>query len=556
METPDGIAGSVLTGPFPVGTYAAALRDRLRGFTRVQVFGEVFGFKAGRAKVWFELRDAAGALPCSMWREDFDKLRLGPLADGAQVVVAGGCDYYPGSRTASPGFSFSVARLRVAGEGDLLAQLEQLRRRLHAEGLFEPQKALARPVLPRCIGVVTGESGKARDDVLAGLRRRGWAGRLVWGFAPVQDRHAAPAIRRALTDLASCPEVDVIVVARGGGSLADLFAFCDETLCRTVALLRVPVISSVGHHTDRTLLDDVAAVACSTPTHAAETAVPVDCGVARAALASSAVRLERLGRRAVVDRARMLARLSRAPAHHVERHRARLHQALRELRATSRRALVAGERGNSSHAVALSRRAVAATAASERAASRVGANASALERTSAAALERRRRDLDRVLGTLAAHDPQRTLERGYALLEDPAGEPVTSAEAAGALSELTVRLHDGRVVVHPASPRRRRPPPPCAGPPPPRGLRRRAVRPPPPLRPPPRLDPATPTLPAASPDEPTPPIDGSAAPLTAPPSEPVATPPADGSVSPAPATPAGRASRGRLPDAEPRLFGD
>ena len=362
METPDGIAGSVLTGPFPVGTYAAALRDRLRGFTRVQVFGEVFGFKAGRAKVWFELRDAAGALPCSMWREDFDKLRLEPLADGAQVVVAGGCDYYPGSRTASPGFSFSVARLRVAGEGDLLAQLEQLRRRLHAEGLFEPQKALARPVLPRCIGVVTGESGKARDDVLAGLRRRGWAGRLVWGFAPVQDRHAAPAIRRALTDLASCPEVEVIVVARGGGSLADLFAFCDETLCRTVALLRVPVISSVGHHTDRTLLDDVAAVACSTPTHAAETAVPVDCGVARAALASSAVRLERLGRRAVVDRARMLARLSRAPAHHVERHRARLHQALRELRAASRRALVAGERGNSSHAVALSRRAVAATA--------------------------------------------------------------------------------------------------------------------------------------------------------------------------------------------------
>ena len=80
METPDGIPGSLLTGPYPVGHYAAALRDRLRGFTRVQVFGEVFGFKAGRAKVWFELRDAAGALPCSMWREDFDKLRLGALS--------------------------------------------------------------------------------------------------------------------------------------------------------------------------------------------------------------------------------------------------------------------------------------------------------------------------------------------------------------------------------------------------------------------------------------------------------------------------------------------
>src|SRR3954452_19054851 len=370
MDTPDGIPGSVLTGPYPVGDYAAALRDRLRGFTRVQVFGEVFGFKAGRAKVWFELRDAGGALPCSMWREDFEKLRLGALADGAQVVVAGGCGYYPGSRTASTRVSFSVTRLRVAGEGDLLAQLEQLRGKLHGEGLFVPQKALALPKLPRCIGVVTGESRKARDDVLAGLRRRGWAGKLVWGFAPVQDRHAAPAITRALQDLAACEDVDVIVVARGGGSLADLFAFCDETLCRPVALLRVPVISSVGHHTDRTLLDDVAAVACSTPTHAAETAVPVDCTAARAALAGSAARLHRHGRRAVIERARTLSRLSRAPAHHVARHRARLHQQLRELRAATRRSVAEGARETLARAAGLARKSAAATSASERAARR------------------------------------------------------------------------------------------------------------------------------------------------------------------------------------------
>ena len=148
METPDGIPGSLLTGPFPVGTYAAALRDRLRGFTRVQVFGEVFGFKAGRAKVWFELRDAARRAAVLDVARGLRQAAAGPLADGAQVVVAGGCDYYPGSRTASPGFSFAVTRLRVAGEGDLLAQLEQLRRRLHAEGLFEPQKALPRPRAP------------------------------------------------------------------------------------------------------------------------------------------------------------------------------------------------------------------------------------------------------------------------------------------------------------------------------------------------------------------------------------------------------------------------
>ncbi len=116
------------------------------------------------------------------------------------------------------------------------------------------------------------------------------------GFAPVQDRHAAPAIAAALRELAAIEDVEVVIVARGGGSLADLFAFCDEALCRTVALLRVPVISSVGHHTDRTLIDDVAAVSCSTPTHAAEAAVPIDCRAARADVAAYARRLHGHGR--------------------------------------------------------------------------------------------------------------------------------------------------------------------------------------------------------------------------------------------------------------------
>src|SRR4051794_40367455 len=441
----EGIPGSTLTGPFSVGQYASALRDRLRGFARVQVFGEVFGFKAGRAKVWFELRDASGALPCSMWRRDWEALDIGELADGLQVVAAGGCDLYPGSRTSSPAFSFAVTDVRPAGEGDLLAQLERLRRALHAEGLFEPQKRLPRPALPRTIGVVTGETGKARDDVLAGLRRRGWGGRVVWPFAPVQDRHAAPRVARALQDLAACAEVEVIVVARGGGSLADLFAFCDETLCRTVALLRVPVISSVGHHTDRTLLDDVAAAACSTPTHAAETAVPVDCVAHREALAGAAARLERLGRRALLDRARTLARLSRAPGHHLARHRTRLHQQLRELRAATRRALAEGERVTLSRGRVLARKSAAAAASSDRASRRALTDATALDRTAAAALERRRRHLERLGATLAAHDPQRTLERGYALVEDAHGEPVTSAEAAREQAALTLRFHDGRV---------------------------------------------------------------------------------------------------------------
>jgi exodeoxyribonuclease VII large subunit len=451
-ERPAGIPGSTLTGPWPVGRYAAALREQLRAFTRVQVFGEVSSFKAGRAKVWFELRDGEGALPCSMWRDDFEALGLEPVADGVQVVAAGGCDYYPGSHTASPAFSFAVSELRIAGEGDLLAQLERLRRALDSEGLFALQKRLPRVALPRAIGVVCGEHGKARDDVLAGLRRRGWAGRVVWAFAPVQDRHAAPAITRALQDLAACAEVDVIMVARGGGSLADLFAFCDETLCRTVALLRVPVISSVGHHTDRTLIDDVASVACSTPTHAAEAAVPVDCTAARRGLAAAAARLDRQGRRAIVERARALARLSRAPAAHVERHRVRLHQHLRELRAAARRGVAEGERAAAARGGVLARKAAAAGLAVSRGSGRACAEAGGLDRAATAGLERRRRDLDRLALALAAHDPQRTLERGYALVEGADGEPVVSAEVARAQPALTLRLHDGRVGVRPAPP--------------------------------------------------------------------------------------------------------
>ena len=419
---PSGIPGSTLPGPFPVGAYADKLRERLRALARVQIFGEVWNMRTSRTTVYFELRDARGALPCSMWRSDFDQLGVDP-ADGAQVVIAGGCDYYPGSATSSPSFSFRATGLRVAGEGDLLAQVARLRKLFAAEGLLEPQKRLPRPLLPRTIGVVTGEGGKARDDVLAGLRRRGWGGRLIWAFAPVQDRHAAPAIAQALRDLAAIEEVETIVVARGGGSLADLFAFCDETLCRTVALLRVPVIASVGHHTDRTLIDDVAAVAASTPTHAAEAAVQLDCRAAHATLLREARRLDAHGRRAVLERARALTALARAPAEHVARHRRRLHQQLRELRASARRR-GAGERERTATRLLVLQRKTAATTVDH---------------------ARRRSELDRVLLALAAHDPERTLARGYAIVEDPQGALVTSAEAARAAGRLALRFRDGRV---------------------------------------------------------------------------------------------------------------
>jgi exodeoxyribonuclease VII large subunit len=428
-----------------VGEYAAALRTQLRSFTHVQLMGELVNLRPSRARVYFELRDATGAIPCAAWRQDWDQMvaRAGAPQEGMQVVVGGGCDYYPGSATSSPGFSFAVLDLRLAGDGDLLARIERLRKQLDAEGLLETQKRLPRPMLPQTIGVITGEGGKARDDVLAALARRGWAGRLVWGFAPVQDRHAAPAIVRALGDLAAVAEVDVAIVARGGGSLADLLCFCDETLCRTVALLGVPVIASVGHHTDRTLLDDVAAVSCSTPTHAAEAAVRVDCRRARAeqaaaaarlfdhgrravqprvALPAVAARLRDHGRRAVLTRARLLATLSRAPAAHLERQRTRLHQQLREIRAGSRRRVESERQLTKRRAVVLARKSAS----------------SVLD-----CRERRPRELAQLARVLAGHDPQRTLERGYVLAQSASGEPLVTAAAAQAAAELRLRFADG-----------------------------------------------------------------------------------------------------------------
>jgi exodeoxyribonuclease VII large subunit len=416
-----------LPGPFPVGRYARKLQEELRRRARVRLVGEVTGISRSKVQAYFELRDAEGAVPCAIWLDDLEKAGLpeGGLRDGAEVVIGGGPDYYPGGGQASPSFSFRATQMRLAGEGDLLVRLEALRKQLRAEGLFELQGQLARPALPRTIGVVTAESGAARRDLLAGLRRRGWAGRIVWAFAPVQDRHAAPAIAAAIQDLAATPAVEAIVVTRGGGSLADLWAFCDETLCRTVAMLRVPVIAAVGHERDSTLIDDVAAVACSTPTHAAEEVVPLDCDAARAGLNRCAAALRRAGEGAVGARQRHLVALARGPARALRRERLALNQKTREIRASSERGLV--ERRSFQRRLA--------TLVLARAA----------RRAAGAEADSRREALRRAEVAFRAHDPERTLERGYALAEDDAGEPVTSAVAALAAGRVGLRFADGRV---------------------------------------------------------------------------------------------------------------
>ena len=436
-------------GPYAVGRYAARLRERLRRFAQVSLIGEATGVRIGAGpNVYFELRDSDGAIPCAMWRTDFERQGLSAeeLRDGAEVVAAGGCDFYPGSASASPRFAFRVQELRLAGEGDLLARLARLRRQLAAEGVFDPQKLLPLPRLPRRIGVVTADGSAARRDFLAGLERRGWEGTIVWAYAPVQDRRAAPAITAAVRDLAAFAEVEAIVVMRGGGSIADLWAFCDETLCRTVALTPVPVISAVGHEVDRTLIDDVAAVCCSTPTHAAEAVVGVDCRAARQALAAAARTVDSNGRAAVLVRARSLAAYSRAPRDHLGRHRRRLHQLARELRAASARGRMLQldyQRRIASTVMRRKADAAARTAAAEVRA--VPGRARTLAGSERRARERRAASLAAFAAALRAHDPERTLERGYALALDEHGEPLMTPDAVRRARRFDLRIAGGTV---------------------------------------------------------------------------------------------------------------
>ncbi|HKZ14672.1 MAG TPA: exodeoxyribonuclease VII large subunit [Solirubrobacterales bacterium] len=440
--------GPDLPGPFAVGRYAKVLQEEMRKRARVLLIGEVTGIGRSKVQAYFELRDGEGAVPCAIWLNDLEKAGLpeGALRDGAEVVIAGGPDYYPGGGTASPSFAFRATHVRLAGEGDLVARLEALRTQLRAEGLTELQKQLARPLLPKAIGVVTAEGGAARRDLLAGLERRGWGGTVVWAFAPVQDRRAAPAIARALQDLAARPEIEAIVVTRGGGSLADLWAFCDETLCRTVAMLRVPVVSAVGHERDSTLIDDVAAVACSTPTHAAEAAVPLDCRQARRELGRQSLCLRRGADGAIGARARHLGSLARGPARALQRQRTVLNQKTREMRAASERGLA--ERGAFQRRIATvvleraRRRALDRAAGAEEKGRRHGA---ALDSASERAVAQRREALRKAAVALRAHDPERTLERGYALAETEDGEPLTNAAAVAAAGRFSLRFSDGRV---------------------------------------------------------------------------------------------------------------
>ncbi len=306
----------------------------------VWVEGEVTELRRSPAwqRVFLTLKDpeSGATLAVTMRRDRFDALEL-ELVDGERVHIRGRAEVYE----ARGELSFKAQTIERFGIGAHLAALERLKKKLAAEGLFAPGRKRPLPFLARRIGLVTGTDAAAKQDVLTTITTRFPPARIVVAATPVQGPRAAAGIVEALLRISELPEVDVIVLARGGGSFEDLLPFSDEAVVRAVASCSVPVISAVGHEQDTPLCDLAADVRASTPTAAGRLVVP-DLAEVLQRLERARAGIERGARRTLETREQRLVRahdrLRRAPALAVERKHARLEATAGRLRALSPRA--------------------------------------------------------------------------------------------------------------------------------------------------------------------------------------------------------------------------
>ncbi len=258
--------------PFTVTELSGALKRTVEGaFGHVRVRGEISGWKRhGSGHCYLTLKDEDSCMDAVLWRTSAAVLAFRP-EDGAEVIASGKLTTYPGRSK----YQLVIDRLELAGEGALMALLDKRRRALAAEGLFDPGRKRALPFLPRTIGVVTSPTGAVIRDILHRLADRCPTRVIVWPV-PVQGEGAAAKVAAAIRGfgaMASPP--DLLIVARGGGSIEDLWAFNEEEVVRAAAESPIPLISAVGHETDTTLIDHAADRRAPTPTAAAEMAVPV-----------------------------------------------------------------------------------------------------------------------------------------------------------------------------------------------------------------------------------------------------------------------------------------
>ena len=386
--------------PLPLRSVSTMIASWIARLGEVWVEGQVAQLtrRPGVSTTFLTLRDTDANISMTVTcpRQLVDSANV---VEGARVVLRARPDFYA-ERGA---LSLRASDIRQVGLGELLARLEQLRRLLSQEGLFAADRKRALPFWPHTIGLITGRASAAEHDVVENSRRRLPGARFRIEHAATQGVSAVSDIVAALRRLDADPEVDVIVIARGGGSVEDLLAFSNETLLRAVFACRTPVVSAIGHETDVPLLDHVADVACSTPTAAARRLVP-DLAEERLLIADARSR----GRRVIVAR--------------VERERAAISDVPERLTAA-----ITGRLSRGQAEVADARRRI--------------------ERLTQARLIAARTDVDHVRARVAALSPLATLSRGYAVVIHAEGFAVRDpAEADG---PMTVYVERGSFPVAP-----------------------------------------------------------------------------------------------------------
>ncbi|MGQ0467772.1 MAG: exodeoxyribonuclease VII large subunit [Sporichthyaceae bacterium] len=405
--------------PVPVRTVAHLIGQWISRLGKVWVEGQVTQLtrRPGTSTAFLALRDpiADVTIQVACPRGVLESV-MPEVVDGSRVVVFGRPQYW----VPKGSISFAAEEIRAVGVGDLLLRIETLRRLLASEGLFDPSRKRRLPFLPGRIGLICGRASAAEQDVVDNARRRWPAVAFEIRAVAVQGPTAVPEVVRALAELDADPSVEVIVVARGGGSVEDLLPFSDETLLRAAAACRTPVVSAIGHEQDNPLLDSVADVRASTPTDAAKLVVPD--------LAEQLVLIDALGHRA---RRAMLGRLDREQA--------------RIDGLASRPALANPRRTLETHVDA------------------VDALAARARRSLRHRLDRANDELSHRQAQVRTLSPQATLDRGYAVVQRVDGAVLRRPAETEPGEALQVRLAGGQllarvVTVDDVAPSRAQPP--------------------------------------------------------------------------------------------------
>lgn len=430
---------------FSVSELSRSLKSTLeKAFPRIRVQGEITGFKrAASGHMYFRLKDDDAVLDGVCWRGTAARLSMAP-EDGMEVVATGRITTYAGRSN----YQIVVDSMELAGQGALLKLLEERRKKLAAEGLFDLERKRDLPFIPSVIGVVSSPTGAVIRDILHRLDDRFPSRVLLWPVA-VQGKAAAAEITAAIAGFNALdvdgpvPRPDLLIVARGGGSLEDLMAFNEENVVRAVSEGTIPLISAVGHETDTTLIDHAADVRAPTPTAAAEMAVPVRTEL-RAQVMDEAARLANGINRTIADGRLRVEGLARGLPN-LRRVVEAARQRLDDWDERFRNSLVGGLRSRRSR---LAEAAAGLTSPVRRidvAAATVATESRAMKRAAKHILDERRVRLGHLSSMLDSLSYQRVLERGFALVSDSDGKPVGAAKSVRPGMGLDIRFHDGDV---------------------------------------------------------------------------------------------------------------